>query len=68
MKINVAITVDAIKTRPPIVGVPCFFSCHDGPSYKIVCPNLSLRRNGIRTGSHSAVIRKLITHAFIHIV
>ena len=44
--------------NPPIVGVPCFFICHFGPSSRIVCPKWILCRNGIIHFPESAVTPK----------
>ena len=35
-----------MNIRPPIVGVPCFVMCHEGPISLIICPAFILRRNG----------------------
>ena len=48
-------------TRPPIVGVPCFFRCVCGPSSRTCCPNFNLWRNGITIGHSTA----LTTNAMI---
>ena len=47
MAIMVAINIDIIKLIPPMVGVPLFLLCQDGPICNIDCPNFSLRSMGI---------------------
>ena len=45
-------------TRPPMVGVPCFFKWAWGPSSRTCCPNFSLWRNGITMGHRIALTAK----------
>src|SRR5688572_7243522 len=39
-----------MKSRPPIVGVPCFTRCPAGPSSRLCCPSSFSRRNLMNFG------------------
>ncbi len=47
-----------MNITPPIVGVPCLFLCHLGPTSLIVWPNFSLCKSGISQKPSAAVIPK----------
>jgi hypothetical protein len=47
-------TATAIKARPPIVGVPLFDKCHEGPSSYIGC-FAHFDKTGIKIFSSTAV-------------
>ena len=59
-------TASAIMNiSPPIVGVPVLLMCHVGPSSRIDCPALILRRYGTKTAPAALDMQNPTTSAKI---
>ena len=60
MAIIMVTNIDIMKLMPPMVGVPLFLLCQEGPICNIDCPNFNLRNIGISTAVRRADIRNEI--------
>ena len=52
-----------INMSPPMVGVPDFLLCQEGPSSRISCPNFSLIKRGRMSGAAMALTANAIIAA-----